>query len=466
MTIIDPLIELLGPGNLLCSAADMDGFLKDERDLYQGTAACVALPGSTREVASVVQLCRQEGYAVVPQGGNTGYCGGASPDSDKQVLINLSRMNGVREIDTIGFTATVEAGVILAELHAAVAAKELFFPLSMGSQGSCQVGGVVSTNAGGLAVLKYGTAGELVLGLEVVLPSGEILDCLSPLRKDNTGYDLKSLFLGAEGTLGIVTAAVLKLFPLPTEHQTAWLALNSVEAVCQLLGLARKLSGDTVTSFEYISEPALRIAATHIEALRIPFSTPHPHQVLVELSGPQPAGALRPVLEALLEQAMAMGLVTDAVVADSESQRRQLWRVRETIPEAEKRAGRSIKHDVSVAISRIPEYLATIPAQLEAICDHRPSVYGHIGDGNLHYNVLAPADQDPVLFRQQHAGEISAAVHTLAVDMNGSFSAEHGIGKLKKPDLARFKDATSLQLMRDLKRTLDPDGMMNPGKVI
>lgn len=299
-----------------------------------------------------------------------------------------------------------------------------------------------------------------------MLPSGEVLDCLRPLRKDNTGYNLKSLFLGAEGTLGIITAVVVKLFPLPTEHQTAWLAADSPAAVCQLLGLARSLSGDSVTSFEYVSQQALEIVAAHVEDSRIPFSNPYPHQVLLELSGPQPAGALRPAMESLLEQAQAMGLVTDAVMAESEAQRRQLWRIRETIPEAEKRAGRSIKHDISVAISRIPEYLAAIPAQLEAICEHRPSVYGHIGDGNLHYNVLAPAGKDPLLFRQQHASEISDAVHKLAVEMNGSFSAEHGIGKLKKPDLAHFKDATSLQLMREFKKTLDPEGIMNPGKIV
>jgi FAD/FMN-containing dehydrogenase len=466
MSIIKQLEALLGCSAVLTAQTDMASYLRDERELYQGKAACVAIPRNREEVATLVKLCGQQGYSIVPQGGNTGYCGGASPDGDRQVLVSLSRMNQIREIDAVGLTATVEAGVILANLHAAVESEELFFPLSMGSEGSCQVGGVVSTNAGGLAVLKYGTAGELVLGLEVVLPNGEILDCLSPLRKDNTGYDLKSLFLGAEGTLGIITAAVLKLFPAPTEHQTAWLAVSSIDSVCELLGIARKLSGDTVTSFEYISEPSLQIAAQYIEDLHIPFSDSHPHQVLLELSAPLPVGALGSAMESILEHAMSAGLVVDGVLADSESRRRQLWRIRETIPEAEKRAGRSIKHDVSVAIGRIPDYLANIPARLQAICDHRPSVYGHIGDGNLHYNVLAPADADPVLFRQHHAKAVSAEIHTLAVDMNGSFSAEHGIGKLKKADLEHFKNPVALRLMRELKNTIDPGGLMNPGKII
>jgi D-lactate dehydrogenase (cytochrome) len=403
---------------------------------------------------------------VVPQGGNTGYCGGASPDGERQVLVNLVRLNKVREIDPIGFTATVEAGVVLANLHTAVAEQGLFFPLSMGSEGSCQIGGNLATNAGGLAVLRYGTAGELALGLEVVLPSGELLDCLTPLRKDNTGYDLKSLFLGAEGTLGIITAAVLKLFPAPTEHQTAWLALPDTESVCKLLSLARRLSGDTVTSFEYISEASLQLVTGHIDGIQCPFTERHPHQVLMELSGPLAVESLRPTVESILTQAMEQGLVTDGVLADSEKQRRQLWRIRESIPEAEKHAGRSVKHDISVAIARIPEYLAAAPGRLAGIGAYRASIYGHIGDGNLHYNVLAAAGGDPVRFRSEHATGASSALHQLAAEMGGSFSAEHGIGKLKKEDLTHFKDPTALQLMRVLKKALDPDDMMNPGKML
>jgi D-lactate dehydrogenase (cytochrome) len=466
VTLIERLRDLLDSTGVISEPADMSPYLSDERGLYQGIAACVALPRTTEEVAQVVHICRAEGYAVVPQGGNTGYCGGASPDGERQVLVNLSRLNRIRDIDPIGFTATVEAGVILANLHTAVAELGLFFPLSMGSEGSCQIGGNLATNAGGLAVLRYGTAGELALGLEVVLPSGDILDCLTPLRKDNTGYDLKSLFLGAEGTLGIITAAVLKLFPAPTEHQTAWLALPDTESVCKLFSLARRLSGDTVTSFEYISQASLQLVTEQLDGIQCPFTEQYPHQVLMELSGPLAVESLRPTVESILSLAMEQGLVSDGVLADSEKQRRQLWRIRESIPEAEKQAGRSVKHDISVAIARIPEYLAAAPERLAGIGAYRASIYGHIGDGNLHYNVLAAAGDDPVQFRREHAAGASAALHRLAADMGGSFSAEHGIGKLKKEDLVHFKDPTALQLMRALKKTLDPEDMMNPGKML
>ena len=466
MNIADLLGEIIGAAHVLTTTSDMDPYLVDERELYHGEAACIAFPANTEEVALVVRTCVEAGYAIVPQGGNTGYCSGASPDSEKQVLLNLSRMNTIREIDPVGCTATVDAGVVLATLHEAVEERNLFFPLSMGSQGSCQVGGILSTNAGGLAVLKYGTAAEQVLGLEVVLPNGDILNCLTPLRKDNTGYNLNALFLGAEGSLGIITAAVLRLFPRPTEHQTAWLAAPNIEAVCQLLVLARAESADTVTSFEYISLSALNFAANHIEGLQIPFDENYEHQVLIELSGPLPTGALRERLESLLTSALEERWLLDAVLADSQQQRQQLWRIREGIPEAEKHAGRSIKHDISVAIGHIPEFLRQAPTLLESVTSHRPSVYGHMGDGNLHYNVLAPADVDPIQFRAQHAKAISEALHGLAMHMKGSFSAEHGIGKLKKQDLARYTDSTALQLMRTLKQALDPKNVMNPGKVL
>jgi FAD/FMN-containing dehydrogenase len=463
--IITRLTELLGPRGVISSDAEMAAFLVDERQLYRGTAACVVQPSSTEQVCAIVRLCRTENYAIVPQGGNTGYCGGATPDSDRQILLSLSRLNQIREVDPIGFTATVEAGVILTQLHEATADHDLFFPLSMGSEGSCQLGGNLSTNAGGLAVLRYGTARELCLGLEVVLPDGEILNLLSPLRKDNTGYDLKSLFMGAEGTLGIITAAVVKLFPAPTEQQTAWLAVSNPASACKLLAMARKLSGDTVTSFEYISQASLDLVAQHIQSVHLPFTYAAPHQVLLELSGPLPSGALRQRLEAILEQAMSEGLVEDGVLADSGTQRKQLWRLRESIPEAEKKAGRSVKHDISVAIASVPEYLTQASGRLQQLPLHRSSIYGHIGDGNLHYNILAPQGDNADEFRAKHANAASNALHVLAAEMGGSFSAEHGIGKLKKNELARFKDARALQLMRDIKHLLDPDDLMNPGKL-
>ena len=466
MSLIQQLKEDLGADAVLDSPEDMQGYLTDERNLYRGRAACVVCPATTAEVAQVIRSCRAHGYAVVPQGGNTGYCGGASPDSDKQVLLSTSRLKQIRAIDPVGMTATVEAGVVLAQLQEAVAEQGLFFPLSMGSEGSCQIGGNLATNAGGLAVLKYGTAGEQVLGLEVVLPSGEVLDCLTALRKDNTGYDLKSLFLGSEGSLGVITAAVLKLYPFPTERQTAWLAAPDLESACRLLSLARSLSGDTLTSFEYISAPSLALAEQHVDNLRLPLSRDYPHQVLLEISAALAVDSLRGPMEQLLQQAQDQALILDAALAETGAQRQQLWRIRESIPEAEKHAGRSIKHDISVPIDCIPDYVARAQAALPDIADHRPSIYGHIGDGNLHYNILAPEGADPDEFRAKHALEFSAQLHDLAAAMQGSFSAEHGIGKLKTADLERYKDPVALRLMADLKFALDPDGLMNPGKVL
>jgi D-lactate dehydrogenase (cytochrome) len=356
--------------------------------------------------------------------------------------------------------------VILANLQQAALAEDLFFPLSMGSEGSCQLGGNLSTNAGGLAVLKYGTAGELVLGLEVVLASGEILDLLKPLRKDNTGYHLKQLFLGAEGSLGVITAATVKLFPAPTERQTAWLDVPGIEAACRLLPLARRLSGDSVTTFEYISGPSLALVLEQVSGTTAPLASAPQHQLLMELSAPAPPGALREPLERLLEQALEDELLLDAAIAESEQQRQQLWHLRESVPEAEKRAGRSIKHDVSVAISRIPEYLEQAAARLQVFPGIRPSIYGHLGDGNLHYNVLAPPGDDPEAFRELHSAAISTALHDLAAEFGGSFSAEHGIGQLKRNELARYADPVALSLMKELKRSLDPEGIFNPGKVL
>ncbi len=463
MSVVAELSTLLGD-RCHADAERMAAYLEDERGLYEGQAACLVFPETTGEVAEIVKLCTERGCSVVPQGGNTGYCGGATPSAETQVLLNLSRLNRIRAIDPVGMTVTAEAGVILASLHDAVEAEDLFFPLSMGSEGSCQLGGNLSTNAGGLAVLKYGMAGELVLGLEVVLPDGSVLNTLKPLRKDNTGYHLKQLFLGAEGTLGIITAAVLKLFPRPSEFQTAWLSVSGIEAACQLLPLARRASGDSVTSFEYISGKSLALLEQHVDGLKAPLHGEH--HVLLELSGAWPPGGLRPQLEQLLEQALEAGWADDAVIAESLDQRRSLWALRENIPEAEKRAGRSIKHDVSVPISDIPRYCEKAPHRL---AEHEPlrlSIYGHIGDGNLHYNVLAPQDEDARAFKAEKGEAISRVVHDLAAEMGGSFSAEHGIGQLKTAELARYGDPAALELMRVIKAAIDPGDRMNPGKVL
>ncbi|MEM6639388.1 MAG: FAD-binding oxidoreductase [Pseudomonadota bacterium] len=459
------LREVVGPAGVV----DRDlwpAYLEDERGLYHGEAACIVRPATTDEVSAVLGTCARFGLAVVPQGGNTGYCGGATPDdASNQIVLSLSRMNRVRAVDPVGFTMTVEAGVILANAHAAAEQHALLFPLSMGSEGSCQIGGNLATNAGGLAVLRYGNTRDLVLGIEAVLPDGTVIDSLSGLRKDNTGYDLKNLLIGSEGTLGVITAAVLKLFPQPVSRQTAFLALADAPAMCRLLADVRRTSGDTVTSFEYIARPALDLVLEHIDGAADPLDAAYDHYVLLELSSGQSEDDLRSVCETILMRGMENGDVLDGVVAESGRQRDRLWHLRESIPEAEKHAGRSVKHDISVTVARMADYLAAAPAALAAVTPARTSVYGHVGDGNLHYNVLAPEGVAPETFRAAHGGAISDAVHDLAVSMGGSFSAEHGIGKLKKPALARYKSPAELAAMRAIKKALDPDGRMNPGKL-
>jgi FAD/FMN-containing dehydrogenase len=463
---LDRIREIVGPKGLVDAAA-AEGYLIDERRLYRGEAALIVRPANTAEVAEVMATCYQAGLGIVPQGGNTGYCGGATPDdADGQVLISLSRMNEVRTIDPVGFTMTAEAGVVLANAQQAAAEHDLLFPLSMASEGSAEIGGVLATNAGGLAVLRYGTGRELCLGLEVVLPDGRIIHGLTGLRKDNTGFDLKSLFCGAEGTLGIITAATLKLFPQPKSRQTAWLAVADAEAACRLLGRARRESGDCVTSFEYVTRPSLELAFQHADGLVDPLDEPHDHYVLLELSSGQSEEQLREVSEAILMTGMEEGEITDGVIAESGQQREQLWRLRESIPESEKHEGGSVKHDVSVTIDRIPEYLAEAPKRLADIADCRYSIYGHIGDGNLHYNLLAPAGEDAEAFKREHGPALSKCVHDLAAELGGSFSAEHGVGKLKKGELATYKDPEALAAMRAIKAALDPKGLMNPGKVL
>lgn len=464
---LDRIRAIVGPKGVVDDEAAREGYLIDERRLYRGEAALIVRPATTEEVSQVLATCYEAGLGIVPQGGNTGYCGGATPDDPEgQVLVSLSRMNDVRKIDPVGFTITVEAGAVLATVQEAAVEQDLLFPLSMASEGSAEIGGALATNAGGLAVLRYGTARELCLGLEVVLPDGRIIRGLSGLRKDNTGFDLKSLFCGAEGTLGIITAATLKLFPRPKARQTAWLAVTDAAAACRLLGRARAESGDCVTSFEYVSRPSLELALGYGEGLVDPLDEPHEHYVLLELSSGQSEEQLREVSEAILMSGMEEGEISDGVIAESGQQRSQLWRLRESIPESEKHQGGSVKHDVSVTIDRIPEYLAAAPARLARIAECRYSIYGHIGDGNLHYNLLAPAGEDPETFKRAHGGALTESLHGLAAELGGSFSAEHGVGKLKKGELARYKDPEALATMRAIKAALDPKGLMNPGKVL
>ncbi|MBS1200951.1 MAG: 2-hydroxyacid dehydrogenase [Proteobacteria bacterium] len=464
---LDALRDLLGPGGYLDQPADIEPFLTDFRRLYHGATPLVALPASTGQVAELVRLCAQERIGIVPQGGNTSYCGGATPrESGGEVVLSLRRMNRIRALDPSNYSVTVEAGCVLATLQDAAEHSERLFPMSLGSEGSCTIGGLLSTNAGGTAVLRYGMMRELVLGLEVVLPDGRVLDQLRSLRKDNTGYDVKQLFIGAEGTLGVITAACLKLFPLPRGHATAFAALPSAQAAVDLLSRVRSALGDSVTTFELVPGAALDLVCRHIEGATDPFDARHPCYVLVEATGFAPDPELSSGLEAVLAEAAGAGLVRDAVLASSSRQREAFWKLRESIPEAQTREGASLKHDISVASQRLPDFIEEGAALLEHLVPGaRLVAYGHLGDGNLHFNLSVPPGGDPQAFLAR-AGEVRRAVHDLVARYRGSFSAEHGIGRYKVGELARYEDPVALAVMRDIKRSLDPQGIMNPGKVL
>jgi FAD/FMN-containing dehydrogenase len=464
--VLERIAAIVGPRGVV-APADAEALTRDERGLYAGAAALVVRPGSTAECAAVVRACFEAGLGVVPQGGNTSYCGGATPfDAERQVLLSMARLNRIREVDSVGFTLTAEAGVVLAAAQAAARESGLWLPLSMGSEGSAQLGGNLSTNAGGLAVLHYGMARDLVLGLEVVLPNGDVLSELKGLRKDNTGYDVKQLFVGAEGTLGVITAAVLKLFPEPRSRQTAWLAVSSLEAACRLLGRARRLSADEVTAAEYVSRASLELVLAHVEGARDPLETPHAHYVLLELASADDDIALHAKLERILVTGLEAGEVEDGVIAASDAQRAAIWGLRERVPEAERRAGGAVKHDVSVRIASLPVFAATAAAEIGRIAEHRLSVFGHIGDGNLHFNVLPPRGVALEAFRARAEQALTRCVLDTAVGLGGSFSAEHGVGVLKTEELERYESPEALAVMRAVKAALDPKGIMNPGKVL
>ncbi|MCB2109131.1 MAG: FAD-binding oxidoreductase [Rhodobacteraceae bacterium] len=463
----DRLNAIVGASGLIADTADMAPYLHEERGLYHGKAALVVRPKSAAEVAAVVKACAEAGVAIVPQGGNTGLCGGAAPHDDgHEVILSLNRMNKVRAIDPVNFTLTAEAGCVLADLQTAAAQKDCLFPLSLAAEGSCQIGGNLSTNAGGINVLRYGNARDLVLGLEVVLPDGRIWNGLRALGKDNTGYALRQLFVGAEGTLGIITAAVLKLFPAPKEKATALCALADLDGGAKLLNAARALSGDAVTAFELIPRIGIEMCAKHIAGASDPLSAPHPWYALIEFSTSRPNANIRASFEALLETAFEQGIITDAVIAESLEQAKNLWKLRESLPEAQKHEGGSIKHDVSVPVSRVPEFIAKGIAAIEKhFPGARPVPFGHFGDGNIHFNVSQPVDADQSAYLAKWT-EMNRVIHDIVVAMDGSISAEHGIGMLKVEEMKHYKDPVELDLMRTLKRALDPAGLMNPGKVV
>ncbi len=469
---LERIKSLVGPKGWIDDPASRAPYLVEERGLYKGRAALVVRPASSGEVSSVVKICAEAGIAVVPQGGNTGLVGGGVPfERGDEIVLSLSRLNRVRQIDPLNDTITVEAGCILSTIQQAAGAADRLFPLSLAAEGTCQIGGNLSTNAGGIAVLRYGMARDLVLGLEVVLPDGRVWDGLRALRKDNTGYDLKQLFIGAEGTLGIITAAVLKLFARPREVETAFVAVRDPAAAIELLARARAGSGDTVSAFELISQTALDMVLRNVPATVQPLSKRHEWYVLVELSGGETGGGMRASLEHVLASAMEAGLVLDATIAASGEQAKALWRLRETINEAQKPEGGSIKHDVSVPVSRVPAFIAEATAAcVAALAGVRVVAFGHAGDGNIHFNLSQPAgvakdgpERAAYLGRWE---EFNRIVHDIVAGLGGSISAEHGIGRLKRAELARYKSPIEIELMRALKQTLDPGNIMNPGKVI
>jgi len=463
---LDALRARLGEPGLLVGG-DLSAFETDWRKRYPGRALAVARPATTEEVAAVLQLCQAHRVPVVPQGGNTGLVGGSTPDdSGQQLVLSLSRMKRLREIDVANASLTAEAGCVLADVQAAAAGAGMLFPLSLAAEGSCTLGGNLATNAGGTQVLRYGNARELCLGLEVVTAAGDVWQGLSGLRKDNTGYDLRDLFIGSEGTLGIITAATMKLYPAPKERLTALAACNSPDDAVNLLRLARDHAGDALTGFEVMNRASLALVARELPQLAQPLDAAA-WTVLLELSDAESAEHARQVFEGLLEAAFEAGIVQDAAIAQSLQQARDFWHLRESIPLAQAQAGLNIKHDIALPVSAIPVFVAEMDA---ALARYLPGIevidFGHLGDGNLHYNVQAPAGVAPAAFLAAHEAPINAMVYDAVQRRGGSISAEHGIGRLKREELAQRKDPTALALMQSIKRALDPLGLLNPGRLV
>ena len=458
------LAEIVGGDQVLTQAQDTAPYFTDWRRQYRAEAECVVRPSSTGEVSAVLKACIEEKVAVVPQSGNTGLCGGSVPTGAKrEIVLSLARMNRIRALDPLNDTLTAEAGCILADIQRAADEAQRFFPLSLGAEGSCMIGGNLSTNAGGVNVLRYGNAREQVLGLEVVLPDGRIWDGLRGLRKDNTGYDLKQLFIGAEGTLGVITAAVLKLYAKPSAGAAAWIAVASPARAVELLSLLRERLGDRVTAFELVSRTCLEAVLEQVPGSRDPLGTPHPSYVLAQFADSGTSAALSALAEQALLECAERGALEDVALAHSEAQAQALWRLRESIPEAQ---FRNVKHDVSVPVSRVPELIARASTALEAAFPGAQIfAFGHIGDGNVHFNVGMGdrAATEDLILKQ---GEVNRVVYEVVDALGGSISAEHGLGQLKREEIRRHKPPLELELMRSLKDAIDPLGLMNPGKVL
>lgn len=465
--LIERFSAIVGEKNALTAPEDLAAYLIEQRDLYHGRTPLVLRPGSTEEVAAIMKLATETKTPVVPQGGNTGLVGGQQPDeSGTAIILSLGRMNRIRNLDTVGNLVTLEAGVILKNLQDAVEKAGRLFPLSLGAEGSCQIGGNLGSNAGGTAVLAYGNMRELCLGLEVVLPTGEILNDLRYVKKDNTGYDLKDLFVGSEGTLGVITAAVLKIFPQPKGKGVAYAGLRNPEDVLRLFQLATEHAGPSLTGFELMPRVGVEFTVRHVDGVRDPLESPHDWYVLIDISSSRSEEDARTTLETILTEAFENDIIQDAAIGESVAQAQSFWKMREEMSWAQKPEGGSIKHDISVPVASIPAFIHEAnAATLEMIPGARVVCFGHIGDGNLHYNVSQPvgADKEAFLARWH---ELNHRIHTIVASYGGSISAEHGIGQLKREELAFFKQDVALDLMRRIKSAFDPAGIMNPGKVL
>lgn len=465
--LLDRIAAIVGPAGVIRDPAGMAPYCLSWRDDWRGRVPMVVRPGTTDEVAAVVAACAGARVPIVPQGGNTGLTGAGQPhDTNSEILLSLSRMNRIRGVDPTNDTITVEAGCILRTIQDAAAAADRLFPLSLAAEGSCQIGGNLATNAGGTQVLRYGSARARVLGLEVVLPDGQVWNGLRALRKDNTGYDLKQVFIGAEGTLGIITAAVLSLVPKPTDIQTALVAVPDPAAAVALLGRTRAAVGEAVQGFELIHRLGIDMTLRHIAGITDPMQAVHDWYVLVDVAGQSPPGTLAEPVGAMLGRALEDGLVLDAIIAQADRQRAALWRIRESIPEAQNHDGVSLKHDVSVPVSAIAPFLAEATAAVTAACPGaRPLAFGHVGDGNIHFNIAQPPDADGAAFRAERPA-VNRIVHDIVDRHGGSISAEHGLGQLRRDEVVRYKPPVELDLMRRIKAALDPDNIMNPGKML
>lgn len=463
-SVIEKIKEHLGPSGFVDDPGSLDAYNVEARGLYRGSATFVARPGTVEDVSFVIKTCNEAGVAIVPLGGHTGLVGGGI--ANEEIIVSTERLNKIHNIDTLNGTMTVGAGCILADIQKAADDADKLFPLSLAAEGSCRIGGNLSTNAGGTNVLRYGNARELVLGLEVVLPNGDIWNGLKGLRKDNTGYEMKHLFMGAEGTLGIITAAVLKLFPKPRQTETALVALGDAEAVMKLFARASDAVGDALTAFEYMNRNSFWVSCEYTEGVRDPFESEYPAYVLLELTSPRPGSDLRNAMETFLGDALEAEEVVDAVLAESEQQRHDIWHIREAISDAQGNEGGSIKNDLSIPISKMTEFLSKADVIVSDVVDGiRPMTFGHIGDGNLHYNLTQPQGMEKQAFLDKWH-DVTNPLNDLVFEMDGSFSAEHGVGRMKREELVRYSSPVEIDLMRKIKSLIDPNGIMNPGKVL